>query len=898
MSNRPIQHNLPLGQSLHPQQQIRQQHSQERLPSVQTPQQQQPKIYRNALPGQRLAEIIEALKTESENLMEVVNIYKAHKDDYEIKLNTQLQELTGLQQGLTDLERVSVKFKQQYEEEIVRLRMDLDQARQQLRHHNIQYIPASSNSNQPQHASASNSIPKLNNGGPASSLNDQGRRNSSMFAGNNIHERPNLGTTEHPAKRFKEDSNLPPATPSQQQHQKSHNIPNDEQQHRSDMRYQPPQQHHIHPQHQHQQQQQQQQHVHQQQHHQQHSNHEDLVQPHINSQAQMQAVNQQPVTGECILSGDNSPEKYKQEGEDWFAVYNPNITALADAKVSLDLLHTCIHDSVVCCVKFSNCGKYLATGCNHIAIIYDVQTGEKLSVLGSIPKPILDEKGEVKEEPTDLYIRSVVFSPDGKSLATGAEDRTIRVWDIQKRKVTHTFLGHEQEIYSLDWSRDSRILVSGSGDKCVKVWDLETGQLALTMSNPDDKTMPPLQPNEIVKDSGVTGVAVNPLNTRCVAAGSLDRMVRVWDTRTGFLLERFEGHQDSVYSVAFSPDGRSIVSGALDQTLKIWDLSLSTLDFLARTSTNPDHPSPRPLVTKVCRHTFSGHRDFVLSVAFIGTNGTFGRVDRKGDPVAVKGGEALAEIEWVVSGSKDWTVTFWDARADSKNSGQPLVKANAAQFMLQGHVNSVISVSLSPNGGLFATGAGDRKARIWRVHCGEMGAPAGPSNPPTPSLSKQLEKNGNTHQNSTSFHKDRISSPTEGPKQQQHQINNQQSSGIKLPAPPKNDSVQVKNLGGPGDKSKRNISGINNETIKNSNPSGSGQRQGSLPPTGTVLTQNTTPPPQAPNALAQRAVNPPISATPPPMAPVNNVNLSNKSISNNLEEPTQQVLSLPDNMEV
>lgn len=61
-----------------------------------------------------------------------------------------------------------------------------------------------------------------------------------------------------------------------------------------------------------------------------------------------------------------------------------------------------------------------------------------------------------------------------------------------------------------------------------------------------------------------------------VAAGSLDKSVRVWDTRTGMLVERLdgkvEGHEDSVYSVAFAPDGRSLVSGSLDKTIKMWEL--------------------------------------------------------------------------------------------------------------------------------------------------------------------------------------------------------------------------------------------------------------------------------------------------------------------------------------
>lgn len=153
-------------------------------------------------------------------------------------------------------------------------------------------------------------------------------------------------------------------------------------------------------------------------------------------------------------------------------------------------------------------------------------------------------------------------------------------------------------------------------------------------------------------------------------------MVRIWDAVNGTLLERLEGHKDSVYSVAFMPDGKTLVSGSLDKTLRMWQLG--------DRSKNP------------CIQVFSGHKDFVLSVA------------------------TTPDDRWIVSGSKDRSVQFWDPR-----TGQ-------TQFMLQGHKNSgiliqlillyqhihifitVISVATSPGRRpLFATGSGDNRARIW-----------------------------------------------------------------------------------------------------------------------------------------------------------------------------------------
>ncbi|RIB05835.1 WD40-repeat-containing domain protein [Gigaspora rosea] len=349
------------------------------------------------------------------------------------------------------------------------------------------------------------------------------------------------------------------------------------------------------------------------------------------------------------MDPDTVPAQLKKEGGDWFAIFNPKVQRALD----VDLFHTLEHNSVVCCVKFSSDGKYLATGCNRSAQIYDVVNGQKLFVLDDNN---VDKTG-------DLYIRSVCFSPDGKYLATGAEDKQIRIWDIQRQSIKSLFPGHEQDIYSLDFSRDGRLIVSGSGDKTARVWDMVTGELMYKLSIDE--------PSQ--KDAGVTSVAISP-DGYYVAAGSLDKIVRVWDARTGYLLERLEGHKDSVYSVAFAPDGKTLVSGSLDKTLKLWDMSHPGRNAGAGSSQKNS-----------AKMTFNGHKDFVLSVA------------------------VSPDGRWVVSGSKDRGVQFWDP-----NTAQ-------TQFMLQGHKNSVISVALSPalsgpTGKLFATGSGDCRARIWRYY--------------------------------------------------------------------------------------------------------------------------------------------------------------------------------------
>ncbi len=177
-------------------------------------------------------------------------------------------------------------------------------------------------------------------------------------------------------------------------------------------------------------------------------------------------------------------------------------------------------------------------------------------------------------------------------------------------------------------------------------------------------------------DAGVTSVCISP-DGRLVAAGSLDTVVRIWDVATGQLVERLKGHRDSVYSVAFTPDGKALVSGSLDKTLKYWDVRplLRARDPKApgagagagsgglvkeKEMSAPGGPGSGSGSGgggsggggSQCTMNFVGHKDYVLSVA----------VSHDG--------------KWVVSGSKDRGVQFWDAQTA------------VAQCMLQGHKNS------------------------------------------------------------------------------------------------------------------------------------------------------------------------------------------------------------------
>ncbi len=317
--------------------------------------------------------------------------------------------------------------------------------------------------------------------------------------------------------------------------------------------------------------------------------------------------------------------------------------------------HLCAH-SVVCCVAFSENGRFLATGCNKTAQIYDVRSGEKIATF-------MDESASLAG---DLYIRAIAFSPDGQLLGTGAEDFKLRLWDISKGRIKHMLVGHTSEIYAMAFSADGSFMVSGAGDRTCKIWNLATGKCVFSMLLDD---VEPGQP-----DAGITSVArestllcmsvrislmgccekclthnhtVSP-DSRLIACGSLDAICRVWDTASSQQLERLKSHRDSVYSVAFSPDGSTLYSSSLDKTVKSWDLSRTKASVAANVKNN----TPIETGTGTCSSTFAGHKDYVLSI------------------------RATPDGQWVASASKDRTVIFWDTA-----SCQP-------QFLLQGHKNS------------------------------------------------------------------------------------------------------------------------------------------------------------------------------------------------------------------
>ncbi len=303
-------------------------------------------------------------------------------------------------------------------------------------------------------------------------------------------------------------------------------------------------------------------------------------------------------------------------------------------------------------------------------------------------------------------VTSVVYSADGRMLASGSNDNDILLWDATSGEMlSEPLTGHSDNVLSVDLSPDSQVAASGGADKKIVLWDTNSGQ--------------PLGEHLTGHTAGVSSVSFSPDGR--ILATSGDETILLWDLTGGIpVSSTLSGHDAAVRTVAFSPDGELLASGSDDQTVLLWDVSSG-------------EPAAAPL---------SGHSDLLRSVAFspdgqmlasASEDGAILLWDLSGEPAIVNTlaghDSSVRSVQFnpeppesmpgdvLASAGTDGAIILWDVAA-----GRPLGEP------ITGHGDWVRGIAFSPDGQMLASAGHNKRLILWDVS-GEpedpfvMGAP-------------------------------------------------------------------------------------------------------------------------------------------------------------------------------
>ncbi len=249
------------------------------------------------------------------------------------------------------------------------------------------------------------------------------------------------------------------------------------------------------------------------------------------------------------------------------------------------------------------------------------------------PQPLLILKGH-----TDP-VSTVAVSPDGKILATGSFDKSVKLWDAATGKELRTLAGttgHTNLVLGVAFAPDGLSLATVSTDNSLKIWDVATGQVKFNLAHPN-----------------IVHCAAFDKTGKSVATGCQDGILRIYDVTKvpGTVAKAINAHilpqGQSIYTVVWHPDGKRVASAGLDKSIKIWDAVSGNL--LKEIKPGSDAPplsatvltTVPGLIGAAAGHTCNrsppaGHKDQVYTLAFS------------------KDGKQLA------SGSSDHTVKLWN----------------------------------------------------------------------------------------------------------------------------------------------------------------------------------------------------------------------------------------------
>jgi WD40 repeat protein/tRNA A-37 threonylcarbamoyl transferase component Bud32 len=335
-------------------------------------------------------------------------------------------------------------------------------------------------------------------------------------------------------------------------------------------------------------------------------------------------------------------------------------------------------------LRVSPDGRYVVTSTND-------GSGPRLWEVGTGREPArLDEHAG--------FVRMIRFAPSGTRVVTVEEYPTnlIRLWEVPSGKLLATFKGHENQIHSVEFNHDESRLVTGAQDRTVRVWNLSgplTGQV--------------LSAHRVLKGhtGRVESADFSPDGRRVVSA-SWDRTLRYWDTESGEQVAVLQGHEDWVYCASLAAGRDEIYSASRDGTVRVWDLAELDADYAMRGHTK--------FVYSVAFHP-DGVR--VASSAWDGTARVWDtntrrevRALRHAGPAVESG--IVPSVAYHPTGRylatlcRDDSVRLWDGETGRELHRWPVPSRHWCDSRL----------AFGPRGDLLAAGGHDGVVRLWDVN--------------------------------------------------------------------------------------------------------------------------------------------------------------------------------------
>ncbi len=332
---------------------------------------------------------------------------------------------------------------------------------------------------------------------------------------------------------------------------------------------------------------------------------------------------------------------------------------------------------------------------NFDALLEAISAGSQLQDIGKSANPKLRSEiltalqqavyGEwFREQDRLTSHKGTVFdgawSPDGKKIATVGGDRTLKLWNLNGEEIKNIQVGNDDnEIYSASFNPDGKLIAIGSNDKTLRIWDSELEEL-VTIGKHQDL---------------VSGVTWSP-DGNIIASASEDKTVKLWD-RQGKLLKTLRGHQKGLRSVNFSPNGEIIASASEDGTIKLWNVNNGrVIQTIAGDKGN----------SKIYSVNFSPDGKSIVFASNGRDNSVklFNLGERQPKTIA-KHKSLIWSVVWspdgkTIASASDRNVKLWN-------------KQGKLLETLLGHNGSVKSVKFSPDGETIATTSEDNTAKLW-----------------------------------------------------------------------------------------------------------------------------------------------------------------------------------------